>query len=160
MSRALCAGSFDPVTNGHVNVFERAADQFDELVVTVMANPAKTTLFGPDERLEMLREVTGHLPNVLVGSWSGLLVDCVREQGFTVIVKGLRCGDFDYEQSMARTHRALAGVDTYFVASDPTYGCLSSSLVKEIAAAGGDTRGLLPAAVQPRLLERLAEMRL
>ncbi|WP_280444831.1 pantetheine-phosphate adenylyltransferase [Nocardia brasiliensis] len=158
-SKALCTGSFDPVTNGHVNVFERAAAQFDELVITVMVNSTKTTLFTFDERIEMLREVTALLGNVRVASWSGLLVDFAREQGITAIVKGLRRGDLDYEQSMAQTHRTLTDVDTFFIAGDPAYGFLSSSLVKEIAASGGDTVGLLPAVVRDRLLQRLVESR-
>ncbi|WP_435590710.1 pantetheine-phosphate adenylyltransferase [Nocardia sp. bgisy118] len=157
MSKALCTGSFDPVTNGHINVFERAAAQFDELVVTVMVNTNKKTMFTIDERIEMLREVTASIGNVRVASWQGLLVDFAREQGITAIVKGLRCGDFDYELPMAQMHRTLTGVDTFFIASDPTYGFLSSSLAKEVAASGGDLIDLLPVAVHSRLLKRLAE---
>ncbi|WP_029896657.1 pantetheine-phosphate adenylyltransferase [Nocardia brasiliensis] len=156
-SKALCTGSFDPVTNGHINVFERAATQFDELVVTVMVNSNKTTMFTLAERIEMLREVTAHLDNIQVASWSGLLVDFAREQRITAIVKGLRRGDFDYEQSMAQTHRTLSGTDTFFIAGDPAYCSLSSSLVKEIAASGGDTADLLPTVVRDRLLQRLVE---
>lgn len=105
MSKALCTGSFDPVTNGHINVFERAAAQFDELVVTVMVNSNKKTMFTIDERIEMLREVTAYIGNVRVASWPGLLVDFAREQEITAIVKGLRHGDFDYEGNGVRTDR-------------------------------------------------------
>ncbi|WP_199857016.1 pantetheine-phosphate adenylyltransferase [Nocardia suismassiliense] len=153
-----CTGSFDPVTNGHLNVFERAAAQFDELVVTVMVNASKKTMFTIDERIEMLREVTAGIGNVRVTSWQGLLADFVRAEGITAIVKGLRCGDLDYELSMARMNRALTDVDTIFVASDPTYGFLSSSLVKEVAASGGDLSDLLQPAVHNKLLERLVEL--
>lgn len=155
MSRALCTGSFDPVTNGHIDVFERAAAQFDQLVVTVMVNTNKTTMFTIDERIEMLREATVGIGNVRVASWQGLLVDFAREQGITAIVKGLRCNDFDYELPMARTHRTLTDLDTFYIASDPTYGFLSSSMVKEVAASGGDVIDLLPVAAHGRLLKRL-----
>ncbi|MFE3798211.1 pantetheine-phosphate adenylyltransferase [Nocardia tengchongensis] len=155
MATALCSGSFDPVTCGHLNVFERAAAQFDDLVVTVVVNANKKTMFTLDERVEMLREVTAHLGNVRVASWQGLLVDFAREQGITAIVKGLRAGDFNYERSMAQMNHTLTGVDTVFIASDPAYGSVSSSLVKQVAAAGGDLTGLLPIPVHSRLLERL-----
>lgn len=145
------------MTNGHINVFERAAAQFDELVVTVMVNTNKKTMFTIDERIEMLREATVGIGNVRVASWQGLLVDFAREQGITAIVKGLRGNDFDYELPMARTHRALTDLDTFYIASDPTYGFLSSSMVKEVAASGGDIVDLLPMAVRGRLLKRLAE---
>jgi pantetheine-phosphate adenylyltransferase len=158
MSGALCPGSFDPVTNGHLNVFERAAAQFDELVVTVMINKNKKTTFTLDERIEMLSEATAYIPNVRVASWQGLLVDFAREQGITAIVKGLRSsGDFDYELPMAQMNRKLTGVDTIFIATDPAYGFLSSSLVKEVAAYGGDVTDMLPEFVHERLLKRLAE---
>jgi pantetheine-phosphate adenylyltransferase len=158
MSGALCPGSFDPVTNGHLNVFARAAAQFDELVVTVMVNKNKKTLFTVDERIAMLREATAHIDNIRIEAWQGLLVDFAREQGITAIVKGLRnSGDFDYELPMAQMNRTLTGVDTFFIATDPAYGFLSSSLVKEVAAYGGDVTGMLPDGVRKRLLERLAE---
>ncbi|MGY1976947.1 pantetheine-phosphate adenylyltransferase [Nocardia gipuzkoensis] len=157
MATALCSGSFDPVTCGHIDVFERAAAQFDDLLVTVVVNTNKKTMFTIDERVEMLREATAHIGNARVTSWQGLLVDLAREQGITAIVKGLRYGDFDYERSMARMNHTLTGVDTVFIASDPAYGFVSSSLVKEVASAGGDITSLLPVAVRSRLLERLAE---
>ncbi|MFJ4650386.1 pantetheine-phosphate adenylyltransferase [Nocardia sp. NPDC088792] len=158
MAGAVCPGSFDPVTNGHVDIFARAAAQFDEVVITVVVNPNKQGMFTIDERMEMIREVTAHLPNVRVESWRGLLVDFAKQQGLTAIVKGLRDGnDFSYELQMAQMNRKLTGVDTFFIATSPAYGFVSSSLVKEVAAYGGDIADLLPPTVHKRLLARLAE---
>lgn len=160
MAGALCPGSFDPVTNGHLDVFARAAAQFDEVVVTVMINKKKQGMFDVDERIEMLREVTADLPNVRVESWYGLLVDFAREQGITAIVKGLRdATDFGYELQMAQMNKKLSGVDTFFIATNPVYSYLSSSLVKEVATFGGDVTDMLPPGVHKRLLARLAERR-
>ncbi len=160
MAGALCPGSFDPVTNGHLDVFTRVAAQFDEVVVTVMINKNKQGMFSVDERIEMLREVTADLPNVRVESWYGLTVDFAREQGITAIVKGVRdVGDLGYEMQMAQMNNKLSGVDTYFIATNPVYSYLSSSLVKEVATFGGDITGMLPPTVQKRLLERIAERR-
>ena len=160
MAGALCPGSFDPVTNGHLDVFARAAAQFDEVVVTVMINKNKQGMFSVDERIEILREVTADLPNVRVESWYGLLVDFAREQGITAIVKGLRdATDFGYELQMAQMNKKLSGVDTFFIATNPVYSFLSSSLVKEVATFGGDVTDMLPPAVHKRLLARLAERR-
>ncbi|MQY18465.1 Phosphopantetheine adenylyltransferase [Nocardia sp. RB20] len=156
----MCPGSFDPVTNGHLDVFARAAAQFDEIVVTVTINKKKQGMFTVDERVEMLREVTAELPNVRVESWYGLTVDFAREQGLTAIVKGLRdATDFGYELQMAQMNKKLSGVDTFFIATNPLYGFLSSSLVKEVATFGGDVSDMLPASVHKRLLDRLAERR-
>ncbi len=156
----MCPGSFDPVTNGHLDVFARAAAQFDEVVVTVLINNKKQGMFDVDERIEMLREVTADLPNVRVASWHGLLVDFAREQGLTAIVKGLRdATDFGYELQMAQMNKKLSGVDTFFIATNPLYSYLSSSLVKEVAAFGGDVTDMLPPGVHKRLLARLAERR-
>ncbi|ATL69489.1 pantetheine-phosphate adenylyltransferase [Nocardia terpenica] len=160
MAGALCPGSFDPVTNGHLDVIARAAAQFDEVVVTVMINKNKQGMFSVDERMEMLRESTADLPNVRIESWHGLLVDFAREQGITAIVKGLRDAfDFGYELQMAQMNKKLSGVDTYFLATNPAYSFLSSSLVKEVATFGGDVTDMLPPAVHKRLLPRIAERR-
>ncbi|WP_431969528.1 pantetheine-phosphate adenylyltransferase [Nocardia sp. bgisy134] len=160
MAGALCPGSFDPVTNGHLDVFARAAAQFDEVVVTVMVNPKKQGMFTVEERMEMLREATAHLPNLRVASWQGLLVDFAKDQGITAIVKGLRdATDFGYELQMAQMNKKLSGVDTFFIATNPTFSFLSSSLVKEVAAYGGDVSDMLPPSVHKRLLDRLAERR-
>ncbi|AVL26559.1 MULTISPECIES: pantetheine-phosphate adenylyltransferase [Nocardia] len=158
MAGALCPGSFDPVTNGHIDVFTRAAAQFDEVVVTVMINKNKQGMFSVDERMEMLRESTAHLPNVRVESWYGLLVDFAKEQNVTAIVKGLRdATDFGYELQMAQMNKKLSGVETFFIATNPAFGYLSSSLVKEVAAFGGDVVDMLPPSVHKRLLARLAD---
>ncbi|MEU0544089.1 pantetheine-phosphate adenylyltransferase [Nocardia sp. NPDC005978] len=158
MAGALCPGSFDPVTNGHLDVFNRVAEQFDDVVVTVVINPNKQGMFTVEERMDLIREVTTHLPNVRVESWRGLLVDFAKEQGISAIVKGLRdATDFGYEQQMAQMNRKLTGVDTYFIATNPLYGFVSSSLVKEVATLGGDVTDLLPPAVHKALLARIAE---
>ncbi|WP_280373789.1 pantetheine-phosphate adenylyltransferase [Nocardia abscessus] len=158
MAGALCPGSFDPVTYGHLDVFTRVAAQFDEVVITVMINPKKQGMFTVEERIEMLRESTAHLGNVRVDSWQGLTVDFAREQGITAIVKGLRdAGDFGYELQMAQMNKKLSGVDTFFIATNPSFSFLSSSLVKEVASYGGDVSDMLPPSVHKRLLNRLAE---
>jgi pantetheine-phosphate adenylyltransferase len=151
--RAVCPGSFDPVTNGHVDVIARAASLYDELVVAVLVNPGKAGLFTVDERMELLREACADLPNVTVDSFHGLLVDYCREHDIPVIVKGLRAvGDFEYELQMAQMNRELAHVETLFVPTAPQVGHLSSSLVKQIAKFGGDVSRLVPKAVLDRLL--------
>jgi pantetheine-phosphate adenylyltransferase len=156
MSGAVCPGSFDPVTLGHIDVFERAAAQFDELVVAVLVNPNKMGMFGVEERIEMIEESTAHLPNLRVESGSGLVVDFARARGLSAVVKGLRTGtDFEYELQMAQMNRHIAGVDTFFVATTPQYSFVSSSLAKEVAILGGDVSALLPAAVNRRLQDKL-----
>src|SRR5690606_29917352 len=158
MRRAVCPGSYDPVTNGHLDVIERASTLFDEVVVAVLINRNKTGMFSIDERMAMLSEVTSHLSNVRVDSWHGLLVDYCTANDIQVIAKGLRAvSDFDYELQMAQMNRRLSGVDTVFMSTSPDYSFLSSSLIKEVATHGGDVSGLLPEHVQRRLLERVAE---
>jgi pantetheine-phosphate adenylyltransferase len=157
MSGAVCSGSFDPVTLGHLDVFERAAAQFDEVVVAVLVNPNKKGMFTPQERTAMIEESTAHLPNLRVESGSGLVVDFVKARGLTAIVKGLRTGtDFEYEMQMAQMNRHVAGVDTFFVATTPQYAFVRSSLAKEVAGLGGDVWALLPDAVNRRVAEKLA----
>jgi pantetheine-phosphate adenylyltransferase len=156
--KAVCPGSFDPVTNGHLDVFARAAAVFDEVTVAVLINKTKSSLFTVDERIEMLREVVAPYPNVKVDSFHGLLVDYCTDRGIQVIVKGLRgFGDVDYELQMSQMNRRLTGVETMFVSTNPLYGYLSSSLVKEVATYGGDVSGLVPETVLARLGERIAE---
>jgi pantetheine-phosphate adenylyltransferase len=156
MRRAVCPGSFDPITNGHLDIIERASKLFDEVVVVVGVNNSKNRLFEPDERLEMIRESTAGLTNVSVDVFRGLLVDFCRAHGIQVIVKGLRAvSDFDYELQMGQMNRSLAEVDTLFMPADPHYSFLSSSLVKEVATYGGDVSGLVPESVLRRLRERL-----
>jgi pantetheine-phosphate adenylyltransferase len=158
MTRAVCPGSFDPVTNGHVDIFRRTAALFDELVVATGTNISKSRLFDPEERLEMLREACADLPNVTVMGFTGLIVDFCREIGAQAIVKGLRGGnDYEYELPMAQMNAHLTGVETVFVPTTASLGYVSSSLVKEVASLGGDISGLVPPAVHARLTARLAE---
>ena len=157
MRRAVCPGSFDPVTNGHVDVINRAAALYDELVVAVLVNPGKAGLFAVDERMDLLREAVAPLPNVTVDSFQGLLVDYCRSHDIPVIVKGLRAvSDFEYELQMAQMNRELAGIETLFVPTAPQVGHLSSSLVKQIATFGGDVSNLVPEEVAARLQEAIA----
>lgn len=145
------------MTSGHLYVFERAAARFDELVITVMVNPKKGGLFTTDERLDLLRRTTAHLPNVRVDSWQGLLVDYVRAQGLATIVKGLRGAvDFEYEMPMAQMNRDLTGVETIFMLTDPKLAHVSSSLVKEVAKLGGPVADFLPPLVHEQLLAKLS----
>ena len=156
MRRAVCPGSFDPVTNGHLDIISRASHLFDEVTVAVLVNQTKSGLFSVEERLDMLREVAGDFPNVKVDAFAGLLVEFCAANGITVIVKGLRAiSDFDYELQMAQMNRSLAAVETVFVPTAPEYSFLASSLVKEVAAHGGDVSGLVPGHVLQRLTERL-----
>ncbi len=149
--RAICPGSFDPVTNGHLDVFTRAARIADEVTVAVLVNRTKAGMFSVEERMELLREVTSDLPNVRVDSFHGLLVDYCREHGIEAIVKGLRAvSDFDYELQMAQMNHRLGEVETLFVSTNPQYSYLSSSLIKEVARHGGDVTGLVPQAVLDR----------
>lgn len=159
MSRAVCPGSFDPVTHGHVDIFARVSRLFDEVLVAVGVNNAKTSsrLFDADERMEMLRRATADLGNVRVVGFTGLLTEFCREQDVQAVVKGLRgATDFDYEIQMAQMNQHLTGVDTVFLATSPEHSFLSSSLVKEVASLGGDVSALVPGFVLDQLTERLA----
>jgi pantetheine-phosphate adenylyltransferase len=154
--RAVCPGSFDPVTNGHLDIIGRAAGLYDEVVVAVLINKSKSSLFTVEERIDMLGEVLGAYPNVRIDSFYGLLVDYCRDNEIPVIVKGLRAiSDFEYELQMAQMNRGLAGVDTLFMPTNPEYSFLASSLVKEIATYGGDVSTLIPPLILERLHERL-----
>ena len=155
MTTALCPGSFDPPTNGHIDVIERAIEIFDHVVVAVVANPSKEPLFSADERKELISEAFAD--RVKVESFDGLLVDFARSVGVDVVVKGLRAvSDFDYELQMAQMNRTLAGVETVFLPTNPEWSYLSSSLVREVARLGGDYRSLVPAHVASALEDRLA----
>jgi pantetheine-phosphate adenylyltransferase len=157
--RAVCPGSFDPVTNGHLDIVSRASELFDEVTVAVLFNRGKEGLFSVDDRLEMLRVVAQDYTNVDVDAFHGLLVDFCTSHGISTIVKGLRAvSDFDYELQMAQMNRSLAGVETVFVPTSPEYSFLASSLVKEVAAYGGDVSGLIPGHVLERLLVRLGQV--
>jgi pantetheine-phosphate adenylyltransferase len=160
MTRAVCPGSFDPPTRGHLDVVARAADLFDEVVVAVLVNKSKRGLFTVPERMAMLAEITAGYPNVRVGSFHGLLVDFCRDNGIGAIVKGLRAvTDFDYELQMAQMNQRLSGVDTLFLSARPEYSFVSSSLVKEVALHGGDVAHLLPDSVFQHLRRRIEETR-
>jgi pantetheine-phosphate adenylyltransferase len=152
----VCPGSFDPVTNGHLDIISRAATFCDEVVVAVAHNMTKTSLFTADERVEMLREVTKAQDNVRVAKFDGLVVEFCRANNVSAIVKGLRAvSDFDYEMQMAQMNYSQAGVETLFMTTNPLYAFLSSSLVKEFAAYGGDVSGLVPEQVLDRLTSRV-----
>jgi len=154
----VCPGSFDPITNGHLDILERASRLADTVYVAVLHNDRKRGLFSVDERITMITAATAHLPNIVTEGFDGLLVDYCARYGITAIVKGLRAvTDFDYELQMAQMNHRLTGVDTFFVATNPVYSFLSSSLLKEVAAYGGDISGLVPADVDQALRKRLAE---
>ncbi len=160
MRRAACPGSFDPVTNGHLDIIERASALFDEVVVAVGVNKSKSRLFSPEERIAMLEEACAGLPNVRVASFDGLLTDFCKAQDVVAIVKGLRAvSDFDYELQMAQMNSSLADVETVFVPTSPEWSFLASSLVKEVATFGGDVSSLVPPTVLDKLTARLAERR-
>jgi pantetheine-phosphate adenylyltransferase len=158
MATALCPGSFDPPTNGHVDVIERAARYFDGVVAAVIANPSKKPMFSLEERTQMLTEALAHVSGVEITSFDGLLVDFARERGLTIVVKGLRAiSDFEYELQMAQMNSTLdADVDTMFVTAKPAWAFLSSSLVKEVARYGGSVEGLVPVGVAKALEERFS----
>jgi pantetheine-phosphate adenylyltransferase len=155
---ALCPGTFDPVTNGHLDIIGRAATAFDAVVVGVLENPSKQPMFGLDERVAMLEDACSELPNVKVAGFAGLLVDFARSEGAGVIVKGLRAvSDYEYEIQMAQMNLRLGRIETVFMPTNPTWSFLSSSLIKEVARFGGSPDGLVPDAVAARLRERLEE---
>ena len=155
--KALYAGSFDPVTNGHLNIIERAAKMYDSLTVAIAVNPHKTGFFTFEERVEIVREVTGHIPNVKVDTFSGLLADYVNENGFIAYVRGLRATtDFENELQMAQMNARLftGETETVFLMTDPMYSFISSSLIKEVASFGGSVDGLVPEYVSDRIKEK------
>ena len=155
MRKAVCPGSFDPITNGHVDVIERASGLFDEVTIAVLINSSKSGMFTIDERIVMIKESISHLPNVKVDTWSGLLVDYCQTHKISAIIKGLRAvSDFDYELQMAQMNLQLKGIDTLFMATNPAYSFLSSSLVREIANYGGDVSTLVPQQVFKELRAR------
>ncbi|MEY4469116.1 MAG: hypothetical protein RLZZ87_440 [Actinomycetota bacterium] len=157
MKRAVCPGSFDPITFGHLDIIERASKQFDEVIVAVFANRKKEGLFSVEERLDLITANVAHFGNVKVDSGSGLLVDYCKDKSVDVIVKGLRAvTDFDYELQMAQVHTQASGVETMFMATSPTHSFLSSSIVKELAYYGGDVATMVPANVNVALKARAA----
>ena len=156
MKSAVCPGSFDPITFGHLDIIERASKHFDQVIVAVLENRTKASLFTVEERIDMIREIIKKFPNVIVDSWYGLLVDYCRKNGVDTIVKGLRAvTDFDYELQMAQVNLQAAQVETMFMATAPAHSFLSSSLVKELAHYGGDVSSMVPANVNAALRARL-----
>ncbi|HEX4655482.1 MAG TPA: pantetheine-phosphate adenylyltransferase [Mycobacteriales bacterium] len=154
--RAVCPGSFDPVTNGHLDIIGRASKLYDEVVVAVLINKTKSSLFTVEERVQLLKECAADYGNVRVDSFHGLIVDFCRENDIQVIAKGLRAvSDFDYELKMAQMNNGLSQVETLFMPTSPLYSFLSSSLVKEVATFGGDVTGLVPDLVIEKLREKL-----
>ena len=160
MSAAVCPGSYDPFTRGHRFVVEKAAERFDRVIVAVVVNPNKSGMFTVAERIAMSEAGCADLPNVQVRSWTGLLVDLVREEDATTIVKGLRSEtDFAYEVPMAQMNRELSGAESFFMVTDPKFAHVSSSLVKEVAKLGGETSPYLSSAIQAALMDRIDDVR-
>lgn len=154
MTTALCPGSFDPPTNGHVDVIERAISAFEEVVVAVVDNPTKSSLLSTEERVSLLKELFGD--RARIGSFSGMLVEYAAEVGADLVVKGLRTvDDYEYEMQMAQMNRHLTGMETVFMATKSDWSFISSSLVKEVARLGGSIKGLVPSVVEKALEERL-----
>lgn len=158
MSRAIYPGSFDPMTLGHLDIIKRSAQMFDELIVGVLNNTAKSPLFSLEERVNMLKNVVSEIPNVRVAGFDGLLVDFARQNGIHIIVRGLRgVTDFEYELNIAQSNRKVApDIDTVFLTTDTEYSYLSSSVVKEYARFGVDVSGFVPEAVRGILRDRYA----
>ncbi|GAA2123174.1 MULTISPECIES: pantetheine-phosphate adenylyltransferase [Glycomyces] len=155
---AACSGSFDPVTYGHLDIFGRAAQLYDEVWVAVFHNASKNALFSVEERVELLRETTADIPNVRIASFQGLVVDFCKEHGAGVLVRGVRAAsDFDYELQMAQMNYGLRGIETVFIPTNPLYSFLSSSMVKDVVKWGGDISPYVPEFVQSRLIERLRQ---
>ena len=154
---AVCPGSFDPVTLGHVDIIERAARRFDQLVVAVLENPGKQPLFDAERRSELIAASIAHLDNVRIARFAGLLVDFCRGEGIRVIIKGLRAvSDFEYELQMAQMNRSMGDVETMFMSTSPEHSFVSSSLVKEVARFGGALDAFVPPVVAAALREHFA----
>jgi len=155
--KAVYPGSFDPVTNGHVDIIDRASKVFDQLIVAVLENPRKTPLFSIEERVKMLNRIIDRYPNVEVDYYRGLLIEYSRKRGAKIIIKGLRAiSDFEFEFQMALVNRKLdCDVETLFMMTNNKYSYISSSIVKEVASYGGDIKDLVPREVYPDIMEKI-----
>ena len=159
-NKALYSGSFDPMTNGHLDIIERSSKMFDELIVGVIVNPNKNALFTKEERVAMIEEVTSHLPKVRVECFQGLLADYVNENNFDAVVRGLRATtDFEYEIQMAQMNARLFndGIESVFLMTSPRYSFISSSMIKEVVSLGGCVKGLVPEIILNRIKEKYAK---
>ena len=158
--KAVYPGSFDPVTNGHVDIIDRASKVFDHLIVAVLENPRKTPLFSIEERVEMLNNIIEHYPNVEVDYYKGLLIEYSRKQGAKIIIKGLRAiSDFEFEFQMALINRKLdCDVETLFMMTNNKYSYISSSIVKEVASYGGEVKDLVPPEVYESIMKKMAAL--
>lgn len=158
--RAIFPGSFDPITNGHLDVVRRAIDLFDELIIAVGRSPVKNQLFTPQERVEMIAELITDMPGVIVESFEGLTVEYAARRQANVILRGLRSlTDVQYEFQLALTNRAVAGIETIFIMSSEQYGFTSSTLIREVASLGGDLSNLIPPSINRRLEERFNRLK-
>ena len=157
MKKAVCPGSFDPITNGHVDIIKRAAELFDEVTVLVVTNPDKKCVFSPEERCTLIEKATENIPGIKVDFFSGLLADYVKDNGICAIVKGIRSSsDFEYEFQMALANRSLApDAETVFITADPQNMYVSSSLIRQIATFGGDVSDFVPKAIVEEIEKRL-----
>ena len=156
--RAIFPGSFDPITNGHLDVIERALKLFDELIVAVGTSPIKNPLFTPKERVEMMKEILAGKPRVTIESFDGLMVEYAKKKNADVILRGMRSlTDFHYEFRLAMTNRAVAGIETVFIMTSAEYGFTSSTLIREVASLGGDVSNLLPKLVNDKLIKRFSK---
>jgi pantetheine-phosphate adenylyltransferase, bacterial len=158
--KALYTGSFDPMTNGHLDIITRASRMFDELVVGVIVNPNKNPLFTTEERVKMIEEVTADLPNVTVDYFQGLLADYVNKNGFSAVIRGLRAtSDFEYEIQMAQMNACLfkQGIESVFLMTSPRYSFISSSMIKEVVSLNGCVDGLVPQIIQDEIKAKFAD---
>ncbi|MHC4572791.1 MAG: pantetheine-phosphate adenylyltransferase [Planctomycetota bacterium] len=158
--RAIFPGSFDPITNGHLDVVHRSIKLFDELIIAVGRSPVKNQLFTPEERVEMIAELVAEMPGVSVESFDGLTVEYAAKKKADVILRGLRSlTDVHYEFQLAMTNRAVAGIETVFVMTSEKYGFTSSTLIRQVAALGGDVSNLIPKNIYNRLQKRLQKLK-